>query len=153
MSNLLNTVEGSLEKQLIQTKVELEGLDQDVSESDRPKSTLVSNDISKLRENIQKLTQLANPLGKALDYLQEDINSMISEAKHWREEREKNQSSILVAQTAADEDIIPLKLELDQIDREISRITESIDTKKASIIRNDQRIEEIIRLAVERNQL
>lgn len=38
-----------------------------------------------LRESIQKLTRSVNPLGKLLDFLQEDIDSMQRELSVWKE--------------------------------------------------------------------
>lgn len=38
-----------------------------------------------LRDSIQKLTRSINPLGKLMDFLQEDIDSMQRELQMWRE--------------------------------------------------------------------
>lgn len=37
-----------------------------------------------LRDSIQKLTRSVNPLGKLMDFLQEDIDSMQIEMNMWR---------------------------------------------------------------------
>lgn len=37
-----------------------------------------------LRDTIQKLTRSVNPLGKLMDFLQEDIDSMQMELSMWR---------------------------------------------------------------------
>lgn len=37
-----------------------------------------------LRDSIQKLTRSVNPLGKLMDFLQEDIDSMQLEMTMWR---------------------------------------------------------------------
>ena len=78
---------GSLVKQLVETKKELEGNQSSVLPNDDKKPIRQTNrDIEKLRQTIQSLSQTANPLGKVLDYLQEDIDSMLSELKSWRTE-------------------------------------------------------------------
>ena len=41
-----------------------------------------SNQVNKLRSSIQTLTKSAHPLGKLMDFLQEDVDSMqVSSAK------------------------------------------------------------------------
>lgn len=38
-----------------------------------------------MRESIQKLTRSVNPLGKLMDFLQEDIDSMERELTNWQQ--------------------------------------------------------------------
>lgn len=38
-----------------------------------------------LRESIQKLTRSVNPLGKLMDFIQEDIDSMERELSSWQQ--------------------------------------------------------------------
>lgn len=38
-----------------------------------------------LRESIQKLTRSVNPLGKLMDFIQEDIDSMERELASWQQ--------------------------------------------------------------------
>ncbi|KAJ3003258.1 TRAF3-interacting protein 1, partial [Thoreauomyces humboldtii] len=50
-------------------------------------STLsTSTKIEALREWIQSLTRSTHPLGKTMDYMQEDVDSMNRELEHWRTE-------------------------------------------------------------------
>jgi TRAF3-interacting protein 1 len=39
--------------------------------------------VGKIREHVQALVQCTNPLGKAMDMLQEDIESMQKELQFW----------------------------------------------------------------------
>lgn len=50
----------------------------------------MSKEIEKLRGTIQMLTRSANPIGKLMDYLQEDIDSMQKEWKTWHGEYSVN---------------------------------------------------------------
>merc|ERR1719265_53680 len=43
-------------------------------------------DISKLSESIQQLCQAANPLGKSIDLVHQDISNMGKELDHWKQE-------------------------------------------------------------------
>ena len=42
-----------------------------------------SNQVNKLRSSIQTLTKSAHPLGKLMDFLQEDVDSMQVCRSHW----------------------------------------------------------------------
>ena len=41
-------------------------------------------EVNKLRESIQTLTRSANPLGKLMDFLQEDVDAMQRELENWK---------------------------------------------------------------------
>lgn len=53
------------------------------------KLVLSSLQVDKLRNSIQALTRSANPLGKIMDYVQEDLHSMQKERDMWRAENSK----------------------------------------------------------------
>ena len=44
-------------------------------------------EVDKLRESIQTLTRSANPLGKLMDFLQEDVDAMQRELDTWKQVR------------------------------------------------------------------
>lgn len=50
----------------------------------------VQKEIDKLRVSIQTLTRSANPLGKVMDYVQEDLDSMQKELQRWKQENKKH---------------------------------------------------------------
>ena len=50
--------------------------------------------VDKLRGSIQTLTRSANPLGKIMDYVQEDLHSMQKERDMWRTENKKLKDQI-----------------------------------------------------------
>lgn len=50
--------------------------------------------VEKLRGSIQTLTRSANPLGKIMDYVQEDLHSMQKERDTWRSENKKLRQQI-----------------------------------------------------------
>lgn len=50
----------------------------------RRERELVGREIDRLRCSIQILTRAANPLGKLMDFLQEDVDSMQREVSMWR---------------------------------------------------------------------
>jgi hypothetical protein len=44
------------------------------------------NDIEFMKKAIQILCQSTNPLGKSIDYVTDDVDSMSKEYEHWRKE-------------------------------------------------------------------
>ena len=50
--------------------------------------------IDQLRAGIQTLASSAAPLGKVLDYLQEDLDSMQKELENWRSENKYHETAI-----------------------------------------------------------
>jgi TRAF3-interacting protein 1 len=51
----------------------------------------VQREVARLRDSIQTLTRSANPLGKLMDFLQEDVDSMQRELDTWRKENKELQ--------------------------------------------------------------
>lgn len=146
---------GSLVKQLIETKVALEGNNQTDGQlnvtNGHLSNALASRDINKLRENIQRLTQLATPLGRILDYLQEDINSIVTELRGWVDEHSKNMIKLQEEKSSIDTHLEPFRIQLEHLDNDISRLYESIAIRKAAILRNEEKIERIIKMVVEKS--
>ena len=63
-----------------------------IGESTRAKdreSTL--REVNKLKSSIQTLTKSAHPLGKLMDFLQEDVDSMQRELDTWRQDNKQLQ--------------------------------------------------------------
>ena len=83
---------GGLVQKILQTKKDLEG--SDAAEGGK---TMISKDpkapglkeIEALRSAIQLLCQNTNPLGKTVDYMQEDVDSMNKELSIWTREASK----------------------------------------------------------------
>ncbi len=88
--DLLDGQHGGLVNKILQTKRDLEGKDA-VEKNGKPiSSTSVgAKDIMALRESIQILCQSTNPLGKTMDYLQEDADAMNTELAQWKKENMK----------------------------------------------------------------
>jgi TRAF3-interacting protein 1 len=136
---------GSLVKQLIDTKKELEGNQSaDVTTKDKNLTRLANRDIEKLRQSIQSLSQCANPLGKVLDYLQEDIDAMLSELKSWQEVYKQNMAILEKSRTSTDDDLESYKAELNLLDSDINEQLDKISVTKANLIRNEERLQKMV---------
>ena len=53
-----------------------------------------SKEIERLRTDIQSLTRSANPLGKIVDYIQEDVDAMQKEMTMWKKEHAEHTNSL-----------------------------------------------------------
>lgn len=70
-----------------------------VSEVSRKKEReLVEKEIERLRSSIQTVCRSALPLGKIMDYIQEDMDSMQNELRTWRKENKENAQALLQEQ-------------------------------------------------------
>ena len=56
----------------------------------RKEREIVQKEIDKLKGTIQTLTRSANPLGKIMDFVQEDLDSMQKEMDQWKREHKGN---------------------------------------------------------------
>lgn len=139
-----NNQKGSLVKQLVETKKELEGDQAEESSRNKVISKIAVRDIEKLKQSIQSLSKCINPLGRVLDYLQEDIDVMFAEMKSWSGEYKKNMINLEKERSNIDQDLEPLRNQLTQLDNEIEEQLEKISVVKANIIRNEERLHKMI---------
>ena len=121
---------------------------------------LGAGDIERLRKAVQSLVQHTGPLGSCMDYVQEDVSIMASELHRWEEECRKwvNDRNILCVTTLRYEaelevqkratgDILgPLERQLHELEEEIKEEQLKITATKASIAKNESRIQQILRL-------
>lgn len=146
--------QGSLVKQLLETKKDLEGGSQQLTtrrvEIDKSQmidtahgkkeKEVMAREVEKLREFIQTVSRSANPLGKMLDYLQEDVDAMQQELKMWQDENQKNLVALRREQSITETALEPLQAQLEEVEQGLQDQLASISTLKATILRNDERI-------------
>uniref|UniRef100_A0A182MMS1 TRAF3-interacting protein 1 n=1 Tax=Anopheles culicifacies TaxID=139723 RepID=A0A182MMS1_9DIPT len=96
-----------------------------------------------LRESIQKLTRSVNPLGKLMDFIQEDIDSMERELASWQQIYTQSMVELNKERSATENAIEPLKQQLQQIEVNIKEYRDMIDTTRGNILQNEQKIERL----------
>ncbi|KAI9100499.1 microtubule-binding protein MIP-T3-domain-containing protein [Phlyctochytrium arcticum] len=139
---------GGLVRTILQSKQEMEN-DKDGGKN-RPKTskerlTGGKKEIEMLREWIQALTRSTNPLGKALDYMQEDVDSMNRELDTWRAEHKKYQGLLDLEAVTTKELIAPLEAQLSTIEGFIAEQIDKITGSKAAILQADEGIQKLLR--------
>ncbi|GIY56353.1 TRAF3-interacting protein 1 [Caerostris darwini] len=146
---------GSLVKKLLETKKDLEGGSQHTPtkkvEIDRTQMSQTSHErhsaskeLAQLRNFVQSLSKTAVPLGRMLDFLQEDLDSMKMELRMWKEEHEQNLIALHKEQSATESLLEPLRAQLDDLDQVVQNQLDANSALKASITRNDERIQRML---------
>lgn len=143
---------GGLVKKIMESKKEYEQpretkIDRPtVSDAQRRKQReAVQREIDKLRGSIQTLTRSANPLGKIMDYVQEDLDSMQKELEKWKEENKEHALALKREKAITERAVEPLRVQLSEVDQAIKDQLDLIGAVKSNIIRNDQKIEKMLR--------
>ena len=139
---------GSLVKKLIKSKQDLEGgvENQQVSSASLVRS---NRDIDRLKEHIQALTKLANPLSRLLDNLQEDIDLMLLEERNWIEEQQRNEQQLIVLREQIDEELKNVNLQISKLDDQIQQEQDAILVTNVNLLTNQARLEDIVRRMIE----
>lgn len=150
---------GSLVKQLLETKKELEQGSQRPLTSfgtTEPDMQATSNIVPKpqhqdkmdaLRKHIQGVSRGALPLGRLLDLLSEDLDYMNTELKLWKEEHDKNIKAFTTEQSMTDSILEPLRQNLEELDQRIVDQQETISATKANIFSNAERLSKMLAAA------
>lgn len=139
---------GGLVKKILETKKDYEKLQQSPksTEKDRPllleaawkkEKDIVSKEIEKLRTSIQMLCRSALPLGKIMDYIQEDMDAMQNELQLWHSENKQHAEALQKEQSITDCAVEPLKAELVELEQLIKDQQDKICAVKANILKNE----------------
>ena len=121
-------------------------------QSEAPKRTFggySEDDIEYVRKSIQSLCQSTNPLGKSIDFVTEDIDSMVKEYEHWKLDYAESQTKLEEQQRVTEQTIQPLQdVELVQLEERIREEKAKIQNIRSQIIRNDNTIENLLQSVI-----
>ena len=107
------------------------------------------DDIEFMRKAIQSLCQSTNPLGKSIDFVTEDIDSMTKEYEHWKLDYAESQSKLEEQQRITEQTIQPLQdVELAQLEEKIREEKMKIQNIRSQIIRNDNTIQNLLQSVI-----
>ncbi|XP_077473723.1 TRAF3-interacting protein 1-like [Stigmatopora argus] len=138
---------GGLVKKILETKKDYElspssNKSKDKSEESRKQEQdLVTREIERLRASIQSVCQSALPLGKIMDYVQEDIDAMQAELQSWRRENKEHSQALMQEQKATDLAVEPLKAELGELDQQMKDYQDKICAVRSNILMNEENIQ------------
>ncbi|XP_008584264.1 PREDICTED: TRAF3-interacting protein 1 [Galeopterus variegatus] len=146
---------GGLVKKILETKKDYEKLQQSSKPGEKEKSLVfesawkkekdvVSKEIEKLRVSIQTLCKSALPLGKIMDYIQEDVDAMQNELQLWHSENKEHAEALQKERSITDCAVEPLKAELAELEQLIKDQQDKICAVKANILKNEEKIQKMV---------
>ncbi|XP_016806327.1 TRAF3-interacting protein 1 isoform X6 [Pan troglodytes] len=145
---------GGLVKKILETKKDYEKLQQSPKPGEKERSLfesawkkekdIVSKEIEKLRTSIQTLCKSALPLGKIMDYIQEDVDAMQNELQLWHSENRQHAEALQQEQSITDCAVEPLKAELAELEQLIKDQQDKICAVKANILKNEEKIQKMM---------
>ncbi|XP_060805273.1 TRAF3-interacting protein 1 isoform X1 [Amyelois transitella] len=104
----------------------------------------VNKEIEELRYNFQGLSRVANPLGKILDHIQEDVEVMRQELQQWTQTYDEASKELLKQKTLNEGSLLPLRAKGKQLEVDINEKYEKINDLKVAIHKNSSRIEKLL---------
>ncbi|XP_023345382.1 TRAF3-interacting protein 1 [Eurytemora carolleeae] len=147
---------GVLVQQILETQKELQDgnktqkgveieRDEGVGEAGRIRDRAgTQREVDKLRTSIQTLTRSANPLGKLMDFLQEDVDSMQRELDTWTQENKQLQLQLRHEEKLTQETLQPLNQHLNELFSAVQDQLDKISVVKSNILRNEEKIAKMI---------
>ncbi|XP_077435831.1 TRAF3-interacting protein 1-like [Vanacampus margaritifer] len=140
---------GGLVKKILETKKDYEhspssnkSKEKLMSEEARKKEQdLVTREVERLRTSIQSVCQSALPLGKIMDYVQEDIDAMQAELQSWRSENKEHAQALLREQKVTEQAVEPLKAELGELEQQMKDYQDKICAMRSNILMNEENIQ------------
>ena len=119
-----------------------EDLTESKSEVKKPKVENV--DLEAVKEYVQQITKNCNPLGKLVDSLWDDIESMNKELTNWINENKKYKDRYDDELKKSDETLLPLQNELLELEDSIRDEQTQIKAIKSRLIKNEKIIQNLI---------
>lgn len=146
---------GGLVKKILETKKDYEKLQLSPKPGEKEKlpvfesawkkeKDIVSKEMEKLRVSIQTLCKSALPLGKTMDYLQEDVDAMQHELQLWHSENKQHAEALQEEQSITDSAVEPLRAQLAELEQLIKDQQDKICAVKANILRNEEKIQKMV---------
>lgn len=100
--------------------------------------------IDDLRKSIQNLCQSVNPLGKCVDFVREDVDSMGKELQRWRTIHGEFTEQLEQERRATERIVEPLTNQLNEVELQILEQKRKIHSIKGVILRNDAQIASLL---------
>jgi TRAF3-interacting protein 1 len=119
-----------------------EDLTESRSEIKKPKVDNV--DLESIKEYVQQITKNCNPLGKLVDLLGDDIESMNKELANWIKDNKTYKDRYDDEMKKSDETLLPLQNELLELEDSIRDEQTQIKAIKSRLIKNEKIIQNLI---------
>ena len=114
------------------------------SRAEGKKARIEKVDLESVKEYVQQITKNCNPLGKLVDSLWDDIESMNKELQNWINENKKFKDRYDEELKKSDETLLPLQNELLELEDSIRDEQSQIKAIKSRLIKNEKTIQNLI---------
>ncbi|KAF4518379.1 hypothetical protein B566_EDAN007107 [Ephemera danica] len=139
---------GHLVSQILGAQRELEpqrdALGQEETSGWHSGETWRHSEVTRLREAVQGLVRAANPLGRLLDFLQEDVEAMQLELETWQTENQELRAHIAREARATAESMAPLERELAALEAQAEQQRVAMTSLKTVVLANEKRLTEML---------
>lgn len=113
-------------------------------EAQRKERELVRREIHRLQASVQTVCRSALPLGKIMDYIQEDMDAMKNELQQWRQENKEHAQALTSEYRATELAVLPLKSELSELEDLIQEQQAQICAVRSTILKNEEKIQRMV---------
>jgi hypothetical protein len=114
------------------------------SRSEVKKAKVDNVDLEAIKEYVQQITKNCNPLGKFVDLLGDDIDSMNKELANWIKDNKTYKDKFDDEMKKSDETLLPLQNELLELEDSIRDEQTQIKAIKSRLIKNEKIIQNLI---------
>ncbi|XP_029967723.1 TRAF3-interacting protein 1 isoform X2 [Salarias fasciatus] len=144
---------GGLVKKILETKKDYESSPSSpkpkeqnlLSEAAQKKERdMVTREIERLRSSIQMVCRSSLPLGKIMDYIQEDKDAMQAELQAWQRENKEHAQALLQEQRETERVVEPLRAELAELEQLIKDQQDLNCAVRANILKNEEKIQKMV---------
>lgn len=111
-------------------------------------SALADVDPVKLGESIQSLCQAANPLGKSMDLVHQDIANMGKELDHWKQAYREASDAYTRQLKMTEDQLQPLYQQIAELDDKIAEQKSKIRNSRSRISKNDLKVQQLLESVV-----
>ncbi|KAE9347739.1 hypothetical protein PF008_g7684 [Phytophthora fragariae] len=105
-------------------------------------------EMNALRADIQRLCQAANPVGKSVEFVHEDLDAMSKELEFWRKEYARKRDALTDEQKRTEEALQPLQVQLREVEEQVKEQLHKINSLKAVIAKNEEKTQQLLRMVV-----
>eukprot|EP00331_Platyophrya_macrostoma_P012848 CAMPEP_0176413482 /NCGR_PEP_ID=MMETSP0127-20121128/4725_1 /TAXON_ID=938130 /ORGANISM="Platyophrya macrostoma, Strain WH" /LENGTH=520 /DNA_ID=CAMNT_0017793271 /DNA_START=58 /DNA_END=1620 /DNA_ORIENTATION=+ len=119
-----------------------------VQKRDKTGSAMGDGELSKLREQLQLLTKASNPLGKFLEAIHEDMDTMSRELDMWRTEARTQAAAAREAQRETEQGLHEVNVQLQALEDSISDQLTKTNILRAKILDNEKTIDTMVKMVV-----
>eukprot|EP01028_Stygiella_incarcerata_P008321 TRINITY_DN3610_c0_g2_i1.p1 TRINITY_DN3610_c0_g2~~TRINITY_DN3610_c0_g2_i1.p1 ORF type:complete len:635 (+),score=257.29 TRINITY_DN3610_c0_g2_i1:158-2062(+) len=102
----------------------------------------------KLGDMIQQLCQRTGPLGRMVELLQEDLETMTQELQTWKSKCDEFDRRLSDDDADIDHELHPLRVQLSEVDTQIKDEDSRIYSLRAQILANDDKIHSLLNMVV-----